>query len=237
MSSEKFYNSNFLSEYKNSLSQKVVIEAVAPLIETDESDEDLKLEAVICAMNETLQEILESIKELGEPLVEGSVSLKARKIKDKVSNSVIKASLAEKSMSQSLNDKFNRFLQIFRDNRRTSSYDRVVKNTIDLSRTFKNLIGAVVTGLVIAVPGGIQVGAISAVIALLLKVAHDKRTNNKYKGMILNDLKFELRIVQEKLKDSDSRGDNKAKYKLLRIENQIARAIDRIKYNLRDYQA
>ena len=48
--------------------------------------------------------------------------------------------------------------------------------------------------------------------------------------LVLNELDLELKITREKIDDARSRGDNKAKYDLMRIENRIEREIFRIKY-------
>lgn len=48
--------------------------------------------------------------------------------------------------------------------------------------------------------------------------------------LVLNELDLELRITREKIDDAKARGDNKAKYQLMRIENTIEREIFRIKY-------
>ena len=55
--------------------------------------------------------------------------------------------------------------------------------------------------------------------------AHDENTK-----LVLNELDLELKITREKIDDAKSKGDNKAKYALMRIENNIEREIFRIKY-------
>lgn len=54
---------------------------------------------------------------------------------------------------------------------------------------------------------------------------HDENTK-----LVLNELDLELKITREKIDDAKSKGDTKAKYQLMRIENNIEREIFRIKY-------
>jgi hypothetical protein len=145
---------------------------------------------------------------------------------------VVKFTLADKEMSERINDKFNRYIKIFKDSKRDAAYDTAVKNAINLSRMLRNLIGSFIVGLLI--PGGISVKIVGAVIAILLKVSHDKRSDSKYKNLVFNDLKFEIQIVKEKIRDAETRGDIKAKYKLMRIENQLGRAMNKLQYGIHD---
>ena len=54
--------------------------------------------------------------------------------------------------------------------------------------------------------------------------------HNESQRLVLNELDLELKITREKIDDAKSRGDTKAKYDLMRIENRIEREIFRIKY-------
>lgn len=51
------------------------------------------------------------------------------------------------------------------------------------------------------------------------------------KRQVLNELDLELKICREKIDDAKSKGDNKAKYDLMRLENKIEKEIFRIKYD------
>lgn len=229
-----FYNSKFLSSHKSKLLQSITPFSVIDDTTNKPMDSDLALEAMIMSLTETLQEYIAENTDLPVPLnsMNEGVAQTARKVKDSVSKAVVKFTLADKQMSERLNEKFNKFLQMFRDTKRDAAYDSVVKNAINLSRMLKNLIGSFIIGLLI--PGGIPVKIVSAVLAILVKTAMDKRADSKYKNLIFNDLKFEISVVKEKIRDAETRGDIKAKYKLMRIENQLGRAMNRIQYNIRD---
>jgi hypothetical protein len=226
-----FYNSKLLSGKKSQMLQMAV-----PFSHEDESeivapiDGDLALEAMILSLTETLNEYIEANTEMVQ-LQEG-VTQVVRKVKDSVAKTVVRFTLADKEMSEKINDKFNRYIKLFRENKRNAAYDTIVKSSINLSRMLKNLLGSFILGLLI--PGGIPVKIVTAVTAIIVKTAMDKRADSKYKNLIFNDLKFEIQVVKEKLRDAETRGDIKAKYKLLRIENQLGRAMNRIQYNLKE---
>ena len=198
-------------------------------IADDIDTSDLNFLAVVNAMHEVCKEIYEQCR--SEIKIQNeSFGSTMRKVTDKVTSKIIKYTLADREMSDRLNEKFNRFIGEYKENKKITSYDKIVKDSVNLSQMLKNLFTSSIIALLI--PGGIEVKLVGAIITLLIKFAIDKRTELKYKQTILNDLRFELRIVQEKIKDAESKSDNVAKYKLMRTENEIARAIDRITFNL-----
>lgn len=54
---------------------------------------------------------------------------------------------------------------------------------------------------------------------------------NKVKNRVLQELELELKMTREKIDDAKGAGDKKAKYQLMRVENQIEMEIARIKTN------
>ena len=75
-------------------------------------------------------------------------------------------------------------------------------------------------------------GLVIVAIGILVGVAIDKKVDAKHRRQILNDLKSELEIVNEKIEDAKSENDRKAKYELMRIRNKLIKDIERIEYNL-----
>ena len=69
-----------------------------------------------------------------------------------------------------------------------------------------------------------------AAIAFLGKLARDRRVDIKERDKIVNEMNHELTLVREKIKDADSKGDNKEKYALMRIEHKLQTEISRIKF-------
>ena len=74
-----------------------------------------------------------------------------------------------------------------------------------------------------------------AAIAFLGKLAYDKATVDTERTKIVNDLKRELTICEEKIKDADGKGDNENKYRLMRIKNELERQIVRVDYKTDKY--
>ena len=82
--------------------------------------------------------------------------------------------------------------------------------------------------------GGTAVFIHPAVAAILFlgKMALDNSIDAKERKKITDDLDAELEIVEEKIKDADSKGDNENKYKLMRIRKSLKNESDRIKLHM-----
>jgi hypothetical protein len=81
------------------------------------------------------------------------------------------------------------------------------------------------------------VGPAVAAIAIIVHLLMDKRLDNRARQDLTDDLKDELRIVQEKIKDAEGKGDNRKKYQLMRIENALKRDVDKVQYRLKAARA
>jgi len=90
-------------------------------------------------------------------------------------------------------------------------------------RLFKKLIG----GLAI-----FSISPILGAITLITKKALDKRTTMRERYKILQELETEVVLLDEKIADAKSAGDNKAKYILMRQRSELERAVKRIRYGL-----
>lgn len=213
-----------LEEINLMLSQVHDSETVNKNRMNETSDSDFRTAAMIDSMTEMCQEFID------EAVLQESIRTGLRKVKDKVTNRIVRFTLADREMSEKLNEKFNRYIGEYRENKKSTSYDKIVKDTINLSKMLKTLIMSTIVALLI--PGGVQIKIVGAVLTILVRFVMDKRSEYKHKQAIMNDLKFELRMIQEKVRDAESKGDRKSKYKLMRIENQLERAIARIKYSL-----
>lgn len=56
-----------------------------------------------------------------------------------------------------------------------------------------------------------------------------KRAKEFERKKLLSELKRELEIVDEKIKDADGSGDREKKYQLMRVKHKLETDIDRIK--------
>ena len=86
------------------------------------------------------------------------------------------------------------------------------------------------------VPGGLilrivtYLGTLGALTYTAFKTVADSSGSNT-RSAIIGELELELKITREKIEDAKSKGDTKAKYELMRIENKIEEEIFRVKYN------
>ena len=49
---------------------------------------------------------------------------------------------------------------------------------------------------------------------------------------MIGELRNEIEVIEEKIKDADRNGDNKAKYRLMRIKNEINKKLLRLGIDL-----
>ena len=68
-----------------------------------------------------------------------------------------------------------------------------------------------------------------AAIGILASLLLDGRLDDKTRTEIIEELHSELRIVKEKIKDADRKGDDKKKYQLMRIEDKLEKELYRIR--------
>ncbi|MGL6099526.1 MAG: hypothetical protein ACRC0G_07860 [Fusobacteriaceae bacterium] len=102
------------------------------------------------------------------------------------------------------------------------SREDIIKDT--MPATSKLLKQAIAVGAAwIINPALAAVTALTAVV-LNRKVKRDARRR------ILSELREEMELVEEKIKDADSKGDNASKYQLMRLRNKLKTSIERIKY-------
>ena len=71
-----------------------------------------------------------------------------------------------------------------------------------------------------------------AAIALLVGAALDRNADKRVRGQIVDELKEELKIVEEKIDDAKADSARVKKYELMRIKNRLEKDIKRIEYRL-----
>ncbi|MGL5752093.1 MAG: hypothetical protein ACRCXT_16290, partial [Paraclostridium sp.] len=76
----------------------------------------------------------------------------------------------------------------------------------------------------------IGVNPVIGVISAATTYALHSKAKTKERNKILIELKNELELVNEKIDDAKSKGDNKQKYALIRIRQQLDRDIERIRF-------
>lgn len=124
-------------------------------------------------------------------------------------------------------------------------FDKLADNTLgqigkmDKAERRKRIIeGGFKFKLLKLVRNGILLGAAWAVspalaaIGIITNLILDRQLDRKVRGELLDDLELELKMTREKIKDAESKNDNKKKYQLMRIENALERDIERVRYRL-----
>lgn len=79
--------------------------------------------------------------------------------------------------------------------------------------------------------GGLTSAALK-IISFFIGVALDKKTRVQDRRLIIKDLELELKMVEEKINDSRSDSNPKAKYELMRIQNKLERELEKVQYGV-----
>ena len=82
----------------------------------------------------------------------------------------------------------------------------------------------------------IAMGAIAPPLGLVGLITHlfrSKFIRGKQRIALLQDLKTELEIVEEKIKDAEADNDRKKKYQYIRLRREIQRGIEQIRFGQR----
>lgn len=100
--------------------------------------------------------------------------------------------------------------------------DNIIENRVKASKVLKELL----------IYGGVGIlNPCLAIFAWFSKTLVKAKMTKKEKVKILNDLNTDLEIIDEKINDAASAGDNKKKYELMRLRNETKKAIQNIKYS------
>ena len=92
-------------------------------------------------------------------------------------------------------------------------------------------------GLFNALRKAIRIGALAKAGLLLnpvilfltvTKKIGDKKNSYRLRNEMIGELKTEMEVIDEKIKDAEAKGDNKAKYKLMRFKNEVNKKLLRV---------
>jgi hypothetical protein len=177
---------------------------------------------LVCAKNE-------------EYVHEGVISKTARKVAvkgDELARKTVHGIRKAGSQTKRVKVVAKRIPQHF-DNLVNSTLGQIAK--MDKNERRKRIIeGGYKLKLFKLIRNGILIGAAWAVspalaaIGILASILLDGRLDDKVRTEIIEELHSELRIVREKIKDADRKGDDKKKYQLMRIEDKLEKDLHRI---------
>lgn len=126
-----------------------------------------------------------------------------------------------KDKQEAMDKWFDDTLKDIRNKTRNSAREDIVTDAFPkLSKMIRR---ATVLGAGFAIDPAI--GAITVLVQYVLS----KKSKESERKRLLSELKRELEIVEEKIRDADSSSDRKQKYELMRLKHKLQTDIDRIK--------
>ena len=218
------------------------------IFDPGEELDDIKLEnfAILCRTYEAVSRVQRTAIKAGHATGK-AVQKGVNKMKDSQSNTK-RAMLPVKKSLDPLINMFNNTINKIKEMDKKERTERIITGEFRLKLVGfikKGIIGLGSLGLGVGTAKVVAKGAVNAIlspaklggliviaIGILVGVAIDKKVDAKHRRRILNDLKSELEIVNEKIEDAKSENDKKAKYELMRIRNKLIKDIERIEYNL-----
>lgn len=181
-------------------------ERLAESTSTDEDDDS----------DDALVEAIESIANMDE-----NIDYLDESVKTALSNAKMKIKKIEDKIDSAAQRKVDQVMNRYKE----ETEDRIVRITMPkLTRMLKT---ATVGGI------GLLVAPATTAILAIVSLAMRKKFTDKSKKRILNELKLEAEIIEEKIKDADAEGNKQAKYELMRRRADVNRAMDRIRYNIK----
>lgn len=80
---------------------------------------------------------------------------------------------------------------------------------------------------------GAAVAPALTAIGIITHLLRNRKLDERARDKLIQEMESELRIVKEKVKDADNKGDDRKKYQLMRIENRLEEDLKRIKFRLK----
>ena len=136
-------------------------------------------------------------------------------------NTISKVKRANKVASDKVDTVFDRLIKDTRKAIIGQSREEIIINRIKVSTIIKK---AILTGTSFYINPAL--GLLTTFVQLCVR----GRLKIREKNRILADLKAELEICEEKIRDAEADNDRKKKYELMRVRREIQRSIEKIRY-------
>lgn len=108
----------------------------------------------------------------------------------------------------------------WRKRKETKNHEQMMGETLRISRLIKQAFGVYMTWKIF--------NPIAGIITALVTTAIDQRTKRDDRMKILNDIKDELEIVNEKINIAERNNDDKSRIEMIRIRQKLYREYERI---------
>ena len=174
-------------------------------------------------INESVRVVEMFLKEYNQLTEEQKILLEYESLEEsldiKKKAQIIKKTVNDK---QDAMDKwFNDTLKSLRQKNRDNARDALVEDRVPkLSKMVRRAV---------TIGAGWAIHPAIAAITVVVQYALSKKTQVEERKKLLSELKREKEIVEEKIRDSDSSGDKKQKYQLMRLKYKLDTDIDRLK--------
>lgn len=132
------------------------------------------------------------------------------------------AVVADKATSEKLHNIVNKIKTNYTEARKEESTEKVLAKTWPIKRQLRRIIKA--TAVSIFNPG---LGLLTYIALSLIDRKLDKSQRAEYIG----DLKLDIRLLDDKIAEAESKGDNKAKVQLIREKDKLERALEKLQRN------
>lgn len=119
----------------------------------------------------------------------------------------------------------------WRKRKETKNHEEMMGETLKISSAIKKIFRTFISYQIF--------GPIGAIITAIVGFAIDKRTSKNDRIKIMNDIKDEIEIVNEKIQIAERNGDDKAKIEMIRIRQKLHREYGRITQGIyhKDFRA
>ena len=119
----------------------------------------------------------------------------------------------------------------WRKRKETKNHEEMMGETLKISSAIKKIFRTFISYQIF--------GPIGAIITAIVGFAVDKRTSKNDRIKIMNDIKDEIEIVNEKIQIAERNGDDKAKIEMIRIRQKLNREYARITQGIyhKDYRS
>lgn len=127
--------------------------------------------------------------------------------------------LAEKKAERQFDELVMTRIRNIRENRRNQKHAEMVGESIRAMREIKRVLRVAPIALL---------SPIAAAVVFLMSIAYDRATDRQDRQVLVDQLRDELEIVEEKIQMAERNGDDKARIELIRFRQKLSREYERI---------
>lgn len=131
-----------------------------------------------------------------------------------------KTKVANKKVDDKVDSSFQPIINSVKRSIIGQTREEIIQNNVKVSKIIRRCL----------VTGGLwMINPAIALLKIFITKALRQKLKTEEREKILADLKRELAICEEKIRDADSSGDKSKKYELMRLKNELERSIQRVR--------